>query len=121
MKMRIFPLVLCAALAAPVTIVGCAMGNTSIANEDSTSMAKKLIVGKTTRNDVQAMFGAPMEKGTQNGREFWSYRTLQTSARTFIPFVGLATGSSGTDGKDLMIYFDKSGLVTSYDLSQSKG
>ena len=67
------------------------------------------------------MFGEPTEKGTKNGREYWMYRLQTASAKTFIPFVNLTGGNSGTEIKDLTIEFSKTGVVTNYDLSLFKG
>lgn len=100
---------------------GCAMGTESIAKEDAATLQQKIVNGKTTKADLQKMFGEPSERGTKNGREYWMYRLQTAGVRTFIPFVGLATGNSGTEIKDLTIDFDKSGVVTNFDLSVFKG
>lgn len=61
------------------------------------------------------MFGDPTEMGTKDGKEFWVYTALQTTARTYVPFVG-----DGTKGKELRIDFDRTGVVIGYDLVETK-
>ncbi len=112
---------LCAALALPVALGGCmSMGSTAIEKEDAATLEQKIVRGKTTKAQVLAIFGEPLEKGTRDGREFWAYRTTQTSTRTFVPFAGLVTNSSGITSKDLVVYFDRAGVVQSYDLTEAK-
>ena len=120
---RAFPLILSAILLLPMTagLGGCAMGNAAIAKEDTASLQQKIFKGRTTKTQVQAMFGEPSERGTKNGREYWMYRLQSASAKTFIPFVNLATGDSGTEIKDLVIDFDAAGGGSNYDLVVFKG
>lgn len=108
-------------LSTALSLGGCAMGNESLAKEDATTLQQKIIKGKTTKAEIQTMFGEPSEKGTKNGREYWMYRLQTASAKTFIPFAGLATGNSGTEIKDLTIEYNKVGVVVNYDLAQTKG
>ncbi|MDO8775723.1 MAG: outer membrane protein assembly factor BamE [Burkholderiaceae bacterium] len=123
MKNRIIASIVCATLVLPaaLSLGGCAMGNESLAKEDATTLQQKITKGKTTKAEIQTMFGEPSEKGIRNGREYWMYRLQTASAKTFIPFAGLATGNSGTEIKDLTIDFNKAGVVVNYDLAQSKG
>ena len=111
---------LVAAMIAAALLTGCATGNTSISGESSTSVQQKLVKGKTTKSEVVSNFGEPGERGFAEGKEYWSYNTTQTSAKSFIPFAGLATGNSGMTGKYLRIFFDKKGVVDTYTLSESK-
>lgn len=99
---------------------GCATGNTSIANESTATLPQKLVKGKTTKADVTRNFGEPSERGMNEGKEYWAYQMAQSSAKTFIPFASLVTGSSGINGKYLRIFFDKKGVVDSYELSDTK-
>ncbi len=123
MRNRVIASTLCAALALPTAfgLSGCALGNESLAKEDVSTLQQKITKGKTTKAEIQTMFGEPVEKGTKNGREYWMYRLQTASAKTFIPFVNLTGGNSGTEIKDLTIEFSKTGVVTSYDLSSFKG
>ena len=104
-----------------VNLGGCASGKESLAKEDASTLQQKITKGKTTRAEIQTMFGEPSEKGTKNGRDYWMYRLQTASAKTFIPFAGLASGNSGTEIKDLTIEFNKAGVVSNYDLVVTKG
>lgn len=100
---------------------GCAAGDQVLAKEDATTLQQKIIKGKTTKAEIQTMFGEPSEKGTKNGREYWMYRLQTASAKTFIPFSSMATGNSGTEIKDLTVEYNKAGVVVNYDLAIIKG
>lgn len=123
MKNRISSLCLAMLLAVPMvaTLGGCAMGNTSIAKEDSASLQQKLLVGKTTKDEVLHQFGEPAERAITNGREVWTYSMVDTQFRTYVPFAGMAAGNNGTDSTNLVITFDKAGKVASHDLVKFKG
>lgn len=123
MKSRFVAAVLMTVLVAPamVSMGGCAMGNTSIANENLNTLNRKLIPGKTTKAQVLQEFGEPSEKSFVAGRESWRYRMVDTQFRTYVPFVGLAMGDSGTVMTDVVVLFDKAGVVVRHDLTKTKG
>jgi len=108
------------AVSLAVLLTGCATGNTSIANESTSTLSQKLVKGKTTKADVSKNFGEPSERGMNESKEYWAYQMAQSSAKTFIPFASLVTDSSGINGKYLRIFFDKKGVVDSYELSDTK-
>ena len=98
---------------------GCAMGNTSIAQEDAASIASKIIPGKTTQSEVLQIYGQPMyRQANGDGTETWTYSTMDTSFKTYVPFAPLVTGNDGTQGKDLSIKFSRTKIVISQDFTQ---
>lgn len=109
-----------AVVALSALLGGCATGNTSIANESTATLQQKIVKGKTTKADLIKTFGDPSEKGTNEGKEYWAYQMAQTNATAYIPFASAVTGNSGISGKYLRITFDKKGVVTGYDLSDTK-
>lgn len=115
---------LAAALAlALVSLVGCAsVGNTSLRNENETTVAQKIVDGKTTEAEIRSMFGSPRKTSfTDNGLEIWTYQLskMHAGAVDFIPFVGLfGTSASGTN-KELVVLFNNSGIVEKYSMSDS--
>lgn len=123
MKSRFATVFLMAALAAPVMVSmgGCAMGNTSIANESAGSLSQKLVPGKTTKAQVLHEFGEPVEKAVVAGSETWRYRMVDTKFRTYVPFVGLAMGNDGTEMTDVIVTFDRAGRVVRHDVIKTKG
>lgn len=66
-----------------------------------------LIIGKTTQKEVLVRYGDPFRVGFDNGNLQWTYAfyhySLFDDART----------------KDLVVTFDKSGIVTNYSYNSS--
>lgn len=123
MTSRTAILVLATALFVPTmaTLGGCALGNTSIAEENQSTLSQKLVPGKTTKAQVLRQFGEPTEKAIINGRETWTYRMVNTAFRTYVPFVGLAMGNNATETTDVVVTFDRAGVVARHDLLKTKG
>ncbi|MCX7089469.1 MAG: outer membrane protein assembly factor BamE [Methylococcales bacterium] len=96
------PVGLCLVLLAGVhTLSGCA----TVGKEFPAGRITELKIGTTTINDVQAIFGPPWRVGNENGAKTWSYgRYLY---RVF--------GDPST--QDLVIRFDSSGIVRSYNFN----
>ena len=68
------------------------------------SLYSNIVKGTTTHNEIQSMFGAPFKKGIQNGFRVWTYEYNHVN-----PF--------GFDIiKDMIIVFEKNGLVKSHQL-----
>lgn len=106
-----------------VSAAGCASsGNASLRKETESSVSQKITEGKTTKEEVRAMFGSPLSTSfTDGGLEIWKFELAKMSAdaATFIPFVGiLAGGSSGTK-KELVVMFDEKGIVKRRSMSES--
>jgi outer membrane protein assembly factor BamE (lipoprotein component of BamABCDE complex) len=97
-------------LTASLMLAGCvSSGNQMLKSETQESVKAKLIKGKTTKEDVQANFGAPYSRSTlDSGEEVWSYvmHNSQMNATSFIPVVGLFTGGSDNQSKTLQITFN---------------
>ncbi|PID43957.1 MAG: hypothetical protein CSA52_03280 [Gammaproteobacteria bacterium] len=64
--------------------------------------------GKTTREQVQQLFGPPWRRGLENGLVTWTYAHYQYSA--FNPL----------RSEDLFIKFDDNGVVKSYTYNTSE-
>lgn len=62
-------------------------------------------VGKSTINDVQAMFGPPFRVGSESGTKTWSY--VKGRYNLFGP----------ASNQDLLIRFDSAGIVRSYSFN----
>lgn len=101
-------------------LVGCVnSGNQVLKSETQESVKAKLIKGNTTREEVQAEFGAPYSRSSQeDGSEVWTYvmHNSQMSATSFIPVVGLLTGGSDNQSKTLEITF-KDNTVSKWNFS----
>lgn len=85
----------------PYTLTGCA----TVGKEFPAGRVMEIQIGKTTINDIQAIFGPPWRVGSENGAKTWSYgRYLY---RLF--------GDPST--QDLIVRFDSSGIVRSYNFN----
>lgn len=102
---------------------GCvSVGNDSLRNESESSVNAKLTSGKTTKREIKAMFGSPMQTSYIEGRlEIWKYELseMSTDAISYIPIVGMFAASSSGTRKELTILFDGAGVVNKYNMSES--
>lgn len=104
-------------------LAGCAgTGNERLRAESETTVAAKIIEGKTTKSEVREMFGSPGETSfTDSGLEIWNYEfaKLSADAVSFIPIVNwFGTSASGTK-KELVVLFDENDMVRRYSMSES--
>lgn len=122
-KNRFTTLFLAALIAVPVaaTLGGCAMGNTSISKETTETLNYKLQPGKTTKAQVLQEFGEPSEKAIAGGQEIWRYRMVDTKFRTYVPFASLAMGNDGSEMTDVVITFNRAGVVQRHEFIKTKG
>jgi len=120
MKVR-FVLLIVAVISLAMT--GCmSSGNKALKEETGSSVAQKIVKGKTTKQEVRTMYGDPMETSfTDSGKEIWKYHFIkgQMKASSFIPVVSLFASGSEGDKKELVVFFD-SNIVKNYSMSTSK-
>ncbi|HEY5657317.1 MAG TPA: outer membrane protein assembly factor BamE [Myxococcota bacterium] len=94
--------------AALVLIASCALaGCLNVGQEFPVAPVKKIQIGKTTQDDVRAMFGEPWRTGIEDGQRTWTYGRYRYSV-----FAPAAT-------RDLVVRFDTRGLVTSYTFNST--
>ena len=68
------------------------------------SLYKNIVVDTTTHQEIQSMFGPPFKKGIENGNRIWIYEYNFYN-------------SLGNDiTKDIIIVFDKQGVVKSHQM-----
>lgn len=101
-------------------------GNTDKMN--TSYVQQHVIVGKTTKDDVQKLFGNPGEKNSDSsGEEMWYYdrnggTNVLSAAGSILPVPGLYTAgrmseASQTRGANLLqITFDKRGIVRRWSM-----
>lgn len=102
-------------------------GNTDRIN--TSYVQEHVVVGKTTKEDVQKLFGSPREKlSDSTGEERWIYEpnggtNMLAAAGSMLPVPGLSTaarmseaGQGGGGAKLLQISFDKRGVVRRWSL-----
>ncbi|WP_150523428.1 outer membrane protein assembly factor BamE domain-containing protein [Roseibium sediminis] len=111
------------AIAIAAAVGACASkGNESLREETETSVAGKLTEGKTTRSQVQQMFGSPFETSfTDSGDEIWTYQfdKLQADAVNFVPIVNSFGSSYSGKRKQLVVLFDRNNVVKRYSMTDS--
>ncbi|NOT12628.1 MAG: hypothetical protein HOP23_12465 [Methylococcaceae bacterium] len=88
----------------PLALSGCvSMGHEFPSNQVST-----IRQGETTQNDIYRTFGTPWRTGIENGMKTWTYGDYRYSL--------FSEGST----EDLVVKFDRSGIVASYVFNSSK-
>lgn len=106
-----------------IAFVGCASsGNEVLRKESEASISQKIIEGKTTKNEVKAIFGSPLKTSfTDGGLEVWNYEFSNVSADaiSYVPIVGMFGGSSSGKKKELVFLFDMNNIVKRYSMSES--
>lgn len=109
-------------LAVLLTITACASsGNVSIKNETTESVDQKIQDGVTTKEQVKAAYGDPLNTSfTDSGHEIWKYEFVKTKANgtNFIPYYGAFVQGQHGKAKTLNIIF-KDGVVWHHMLSDS--
>ena len=80
-------------------ITGCA----TVGKEFPASRVMEIQNGKTTINDIQAIFGPPWRVGNENGLKTWSYGR----------YTYRLIGDPST--QDLIVRFDSNGIVKSFN------
>ena len=102
---------------------GCAsVGNQALKSESETSVHAKITEGKSTKDEVKAIFGAPMKTSfTDGGLEIWNYEFTNVSADaiSYVPIVNLFAHSASGTKKELVVMFNKSGVVERYAMNES--
>jgi outer membrane protein assembly factor BamE (lipoprotein component of BamABCDE complex) len=122
MKLKILSLVLISFLA-----IGCAnKGSTVLKKLSEDDVNRAVVVGKTTRNEVRAMFGSPLETTfTDGGLEIWKYTfedvTSFNAANVASQALTLGLAGSRVTGtqKELIILYNDNYTVKRFNMSSS--
>ncbi len=109
-------------------LAGCATtGNESIKDTDEAQVKAQLVEGQTTKQQVQAIFGSPVETSyTDSGALIWKYLYDDTSALTIetvgsvLLTLGLAGIKSEGTRNELVILFDENDVVRKFNMSNSE-
>jgi outer membrane protein assembly factor BamE (lipoprotein component of BamABCDE complex) len=95
-------------------------GNTGLAGMSVSEIEEQLVLGKTHKKDVEALFGTPssITKSAQGDTWAYMYYSSETKvdARRHIPVIGglFASSEHTSESKTLTVMFNKAGYVTSY-------
>jgi outer membrane protein assembly factor BamE (lipoprotein component of BamABCDE complex) len=109
---------------AVLSLWGCASsGNRVLEKQDATAVNQQIVDGKTTRPEVVATYGQPSQTSlTDAGNEVWTYTFAHATSQpqNFIPIVGIFAGGMDVQKKELVILFDKDGIVVKHTMNIMK-
>lgn len=93
-----------------IFLSGCSStaGNKSISNESKQSINFKIIRGKTTKNEVLALYGKPTNETSMGSyEEQWLYSSYKSdmTALTYVPIVNLLSSGADTQSRTLTVSF----------------
>jgi hypothetical protein len=102
----------------PCVLAGCAAtGNGTVKTLTQEGAAQAIVVGRSTRADIQAAFGTASVTTFGNGYELWLYQVGYAKVVDSVPYVNLVV-SSADNKRELSILFDRNGVVKKYQLRQ---
>jgi outer membrane protein assembly factor BamE (lipoprotein component of BamABCDE complex) len=114
-----------------LTLLGCVLlllhacttsGNPSIKDETEASINDKIRQGVTSKDEVTAMLGDPLEADFINdGQEVWTYELSRITplARNYIPYVNVLSSGSDAVEQKLTILFDENDIVEDFNWLES--
>jgi outer membrane protein assembly factor BamE (lipoprotein component of BamABCDE complex) len=109
---------------AVLALAGCASsGNLVLKDETQKTVAHKLRRGHTSEAQVRKIYGDPMKTSfTDSGNLIWEYDFVKAHAKAadYIPIVNMFGSGAVGNKKQLVIMFDKRGVVRNYSMSTSK-
>jgi hypothetical protein len=112
-----------AAMLAALSVGACASaGNDVLRTQDAKAVDQNIIDGKTTRSEVESMYGAPTSTSFANTQnEIWIYRWSRATSRpeNFIPYVGLLVASNDVQKKELVILFNEQNIVVRHSMRET--
>lgn len=112
-----------AAMVATLLTACASMGNTALKQETATTIAGKITKGQTTQAQIREMLGSPSHTDfTDSGNQIWRYSYAHSKAmgRNFIPYANLFSSGTNIESKELVVFFDKDGIVQNYSMEESK-
>jgi outer membrane protein assembly factor BamE (lipoprotein component of BamABCDE complex) len=113
-----------ASVAALAALAGCAVsaGNEALKDQNQTSVGSSIIESKSTKADVQAVFGSANKVSfTDSGLEVWSYEYAHATpqAINYVPVLNLLAHGADVKKKTLTVLFDDKGVVKKCTFAES--
>ena len=87
-----------------MTMVSCA----TVGKDFATDKVPMIKIGKTTKADINNLFGTPWRTGVEDGDKTWTYGYYRYKL------------FGGSETRDLIVRFDESGRVNSYSYNTSE-
>jgi outer membrane protein assembly factor BamE (lipoprotein component of BamABCDE complex) len=108
---------------AAVATTGCASsGNDVLRSQDANAVDLNIIDGKTTRSEVERLYGPPNATSFANAQnDIWIYRWTRSTAKAenFIPYAGAFVGGRDIQQKELVILFNEQNVVIRHSMRDS--
>jgi hypothetical protein len=103
---------------AAFVLAGCAStGNGAVKTLTQERAAQAIVIGKSTKADIGAAFGAASITNFTNGYELWLYQVGYAKVVDSLPYVNLVVNSADNK-RELSILFDRNGVVKKYQLRE---
>ena len=90
-------------------------GNGAMKTLTQEHAAQTIVIGKSTKAEVNAAYGDAAITHFDSGYELWLYQVGYAKVVDSLPYVNLLV-SSADNTRELSILFDKSGIVKRYQL-----
>jgi hypothetical protein len=108
-------------IAAALTLSGCAAtGNGSAPRQSGVELERTVVVGRSTKSDMERLFGAPKVYRFDSGQEVWVYLDRQ-AIPTFVrhlPIVGPISNFVPENSHELVLLFGANGVLKKYRLGE---
>src|SRR5450631_4168666 len=112
-----------ALVTAALVTTGCASGgNEVLRSQDANAVDLNIIDGKTTRSEVERIYGPPNATSFANAQtDIWIYCWARSTAKAenFIPYVGAFVGGRDVQTKELVILFNEQNVVVRHSMRDS--
>ncbi|MCL2345888.1 MAG: hypothetical protein FWC58_08570 [Desulfobulbus sp.] len=98
-------------------------GNMALKDETEKTVSARIVEGKTTKDEVRAMYGQPTQTSfTDGGNEIWTFRYAYATPKAvnFVPVVGIFAGGADVQSKELVVMFDKNNVVAKFSMRESQ-
>ena len=103
-------------------LAGCASGGNEVLRaQDANAVDQAIIDGKTTRSEVERIYGPPNATSFANAQtDIWIYRWARSTAKAenFIPYVGAFVGGRDIQQKELVILFNEQNVVVRHSMRE---
>ena len=113
----------CSVITVALILAGCAsVGSESLRKETESTVAQKIVQGKTTKLEVKSMFGSPTKTSfTDGGLELRNYdfSNVSADAVSYVPIVNMFGGSASGKKKEPVVMYDGKDVVKRFSMSEA--
>jgi hypothetical protein len=98
-------------------------GTMMLKDENPQTVAARIVEGKTTKDQVQSIYGPPTQTTfTDGGNEISTYRYAYATPKpvNFVPIVGIFAGGADVQSKEPVVMFGKDHVVAKYSMREPR-